>query len=47
MGRLRDDMKHGGVADPRLAVTELQMFAHLGRSSSSNAPTTTDARERS
>ncbi|MCX5644556.1 MAG: hypothetical protein NTZ17_07700 [Phycisphaerae bacterium] len=35
---LRDDMKHGGIADPRLAVTELQMFAHLGRSSSSNAP---------
>jgi alpha-N-arabinofuranosidase len=35
---LRDDMKHGGIAEPRLAVTELQMFAHLGRSSSSNAP---------
>ena len=36
---LRDDMKHGGIADPQLAVTELQMFTHLGRSSSSNTPT--------
>jgi alpha-N-arabinofuranosidase len=36
---LREDMKHGGIADPRLAVTELQMFAHLGRPSSSSAPT--------
>ncbi|MEN6424044.1 MAG: alpha-L-arabinofuranosidase C-terminal domain-containing protein [Phycisphaerales bacterium] len=31
---LRDDMKNGGVNDPQLAVTELQLFAHLGRSSS-------------
>jgi alpha-N-arabinofuranosidase len=28
-GELRDDMKHNGINDPRLAVTELQMFAHL------------------
>ena len=35
---LRDDMKQGGIADPRLAITELQMFAHLGRSSSSERP---------
>lgn len=27
---LRDDMANGGVRDGRLAVTELQMFAHLG-----------------
>lgn len=31
---LRDDMKKAGIADPRLAVTELQMFAHVGRSAS-------------
>jgi alpha-N-arabinofuranosidase len=35
---LRDDMKNGGVADPRLAITELQMFARVGRPSSSDAP---------
>jgi alpha-N-arabinofuranosidase len=35
---LREDMKKGGIADPQLAVTELQMFARVGRSSSSNAP---------
>jgi len=29
-GELRDDMEKGGVARPSLAVTELQMFAHLG-----------------
>jgi alpha-N-arabinofuranosidase len=29
-GELRDDMARGGVRDGRLAVTELQMFAHLG-----------------
>jgi len=34
---LREDMKKGGIADPRLAVTELQMFAHIGRSSASGA----------
>ena len=35
---LREDMKKGGVADPHLAITELQMFARVGRSSSSEAP---------
>ncbi len=35
---LREDMKKGGVAEPRLAVTELQMFANVGRSSSADAP---------
>jgi alpha-N-arabinofuranosidase len=34
---LRDDMTKGGIADPHLAVTELQMFARVGRSSSSEA----------
>ncbi len=28
---LRADMERAGVRDPRLAVTELQLFAHLGR----------------
>ncbi len=27
---LRQDMLQGGVADPHLAVTELQLFAHIG-----------------
>ncbi len=27
---LRDEMKAGGIQDPRLAVTELQLFAHIG-----------------
>ena len=35
---LRDDMIKGGIADPRLAITELQMFARVGRSSSAEAP---------
>jgi alpha-N-arabinofuranosidase len=35
---LRDDMAKGGVKEPRLAVTELQMFAHLGQSTDPNAP---------
>jgi len=35
---LREDMTKGGVADPHLAITELQMFARVGRSSSSEAP---------
>lgn len=35
---LRDDMAKGGVKKPRLAVTELQMFAHLGRAADANAP---------
>lgn len=29
-GDLRNEQRRGGVVDPRLAVTELQMFAHLG-----------------
>jgi alpha-N-arabinofuranosidase len=37
-GMLRDDMKKGGIDDPRLAITELQMFAHVGRSPSPDAP---------
>ncbi|MBP7051407.1 MAG: hypothetical protein KBE65_10370 [Phycisphaerae bacterium] len=32
-GALRADMKAGGIDDPHLAVTELQLFAHLGQSS--------------
>jgi alpha-N-arabinofuranosidase len=35
---LRDDMRRAGIKDPRLAVTELQLFAHLGRASDPNAP---------
>ncbi len=35
---LRRDMAAGGIKDPRLAVTELQMFAHIGRGGSSDAP---------
>ncbi len=35
---LRKDMENGGIDDPRLAITELQMFARLGRPSSSDAP---------
>lgn len=35
---LRNDMEQGGIRNPRLAVTELQMFAHLGRASEANAP---------
>ena len=35
---LRDDMSRAGVKEPRLAVTELQMFAHLGGRQDSNAP---------
>ena len=34
---LRDDLARSGVK-PRLAVTEVQLFAHLGRASDSNAP---------
>jgi len=30
-GELRGDMETHGIKEPRLAVTELQMFAHLGR----------------
>jgi alpha-N-arabinofuranosidase len=35
---LRSDMEAGGIRDPRLAVTELQMFAHIGQGGSSDAP---------
>ncbi len=35
---LRTDMEHGGIAEPRLAITELQMFARIGSLSSSGAP---------
>ena len=35
---LEEDMKKAGIKDPRLAVTELQMFAHVGRLSDPNAP---------
>jgi len=35
---LETDMKNAGISDPRLAVTELQMFARIGRPSSADAP---------
>jgi alpha-N-arabinofuranosidase len=35
---LREDMTKGGITEPRLAVTELQMFASVGRASSAGAP---------
>src|SRR6266545_2908072 len=35
---LRDDLRRAGVTAPRLAVTELQLFAHIGRATGSNAP---------
>jgi alpha-N-arabinofuranosidase len=35
---LRDDMAHAGIAEPRLAVTELQLFAHLGRAGDNASP---------
>ncbi len=35
---LRKDMEAGGIKDPRLAVTELQMFAHIGQGGSSDGP---------
>jgi alpha-N-arabinofuranosidase len=35
---LENDMKNAGISDPRLAVTELQMFARIGRPSSADAP---------
>jgi len=34
---LQEDMKKGGIANPRLAVTELQMFARVGQPSSPDA----------
>jgi alpha-N-arabinofuranosidase len=35
---LENDMKNAGINNPRLAVTELQMFAHITRPSSDDAP---------
>ena len=35
---LEKEMKNVGINNPRLAVTELQMFAHIGRPSSDDAP---------
>lgn len=35
---LQEDMSHGGVKEPRLAVTELQMFAHLDSASDKSLP---------
>lgn len=35
---LRRDLEKAGIKQPRLAVTELQMFARIGRASDSNAP---------
>jgi alpha-L-arabinofuranosidase len=35
---LQQDMLKSGVKEPRLAVTELQLFAHLGPVSATNAP---------
>jgi alpha-N-arabinofuranosidase len=35
---LENDMKNAGINNPRLAVTELQMFAHITRLSSDDAP---------
>jgi alpha-N-arabinofuranosidase len=35
---LENDMKNAGINNPRLAVTELQMFAHIARPSSDDAP---------
>ena len=35
---LRDDMARAGIAEPRLAVTELQLFAHLGRAGDNASP---------
>ena len=35
---LREDLARGGVREPRLAVTELQVFAHLGPRGDTNLP---------
>jgi len=35
---LERDMKNAGINNPRLAVTELQMFARIGKPSSADAP---------
>jgi len=35
---LESDMKNAGIINPRLAITELQMFANIGQPSSADAP---------
>jgi len=35
---LERDMKNAGISNPRLAATELQMFARIGKASSADAP---------
>lgn len=35
---LEQDMKNAGIEQPRLAITELQMFARIGRASDPSAP---------
>jgi alpha-N-arabinofuranosidase len=35
---LRNDMVNAGIEDPRLAITELQMFAHIAGARDANAP---------
>jgi alpha-N-arabinofuranosidase len=35
---LRDDMLAAGMKEPRLAITELQLFAHLGPNAAPNQP---------
>jgi alpha-N-arabinofuranosidase len=35
---LKEDMLQGGIKEPRLAVTELQLFAHIERASDTNLP---------
>jgi alpha-L-arabinofuranosidase len=35
---LRDGMLKAGIRNPGLAVTELQLFAHIGRATDTNAP---------
>ena len=37
-GASRGDMEAGGIKDPHLAVTELQMFAQVGRAESADSP---------
>ncbi len=37
-GHLCDNMRRAGISDPQLAVTELQLFAHLGGRSDTSQP---------
>lgn len=37
-GALEEEMKKAGIVEPRLAVTELQLFAHVGRAKDPDAP---------